>query len=198
MQGFVNQLSQLLIVDRAWLFGAYFVIESVEALIQKSKTPFAHRGARELQVLRDRAVGCLHSTAQRCDSGKLRRHAVQAFRETQMGAQRLANMFPGRVRLYRHVAIAARVPTLVWLCAHKRGCIDIYCAVTSIDRTWVVGRPAFEALTSFPLSRLARVPTCLIGKNRECTKECDSLRRVRPWSLYVNVASPRKIYSTTS
>ncbi|MDR8756502.1 hypothetical protein FEQ05_06336 [Burkholderia pseudomultivorans] len=57
MQGLVNQLSQLSIVDRARLTGAYFIIESVDALIQKPETPFAHRSACELQVLRDRAVG---------------------------------------------------------------------------------------------------------------------------------------------
>ncbi|KVU27177.1 hypothetical protein WK66_00435 [Burkholderia ubonensis] len=64
MQGLVNQLSQLLIVDRARLAGAYFVIESVDALIQKSETPFAHRGACELQALRDRAVGLAVSSRQ--------------------------------------------------------------------------------------------------------------------------------------
>ena len=34
-----------------------FLLPSVDALLQKPQTPLAHRGARELQTLRDRAVG---------------------------------------------------------------------------------------------------------------------------------------------
>ncbi|AFT90081.1 hypothetical protein BUPH_08442 (plasmid) [Paraburkholderia phenoliruptrix BR3459a] len=64
MQGLVNQLSHPLIVDRARLAGAHFVIESVDALIQKPKTPLAHRSARELQALRDRTVGLPVSRSQ--------------------------------------------------------------------------------------------------------------------------------------
>lgn len=63
MQGLVNQLSQLLIVYRARLVGTYFVIESVDALIQKSETPFAHRGARECKCCAIALLGTPSATA---------------------------------------------------------------------------------------------------------------------------------------
>lgn len=64
VQGLVNQLRQLLIVDRARFAGAYLVTESVDALLQEPQTSLAHRGARELQAPRDRAVGLSVSRGQ--------------------------------------------------------------------------------------------------------------------------------------
>jgi len=57
--GFVNQLSQPLIVNRARLAWTCFVMEPVDPLLQESDTPLTHRGTRDLQTLRDCAVGAL-------------------------------------------------------------------------------------------------------------------------------------------
>ncbi|WP_150623618.1 hypothetical protein [Pandoraea horticolens] len=54
------QERQEFLLSMARLAVAYFVIESVDALIQKSETPLARRGAREFTALQ--ASACVRDT----------------------------------------------------------------------------------------------------------------------------------------
>jgi hypothetical protein len=84
----VNQLSHPLIIDRARLAGAHFVIDSVDALIQKPKTLLAHRGARELQAMRDLAVGLSVSRRQHDARPRDQRAEIERERAIDISCER--------------------------------------------------------------------------------------------------------------
>ncbi|MNT76009.1 hypothetical protein D3C72_2149620 [compost metagenome] len=64
MQRRLDEFRHALVVDRAWLARAQFIVQAIDAPFQEPSAPFAHCGTRELQPFGDLAVGLACSRRQ--------------------------------------------------------------------------------------------------------------------------------------
>lgn len=117
VQGLVNQLGQSLVVDGTRLAGTYFIVESVDSLLQKPQTSLAYRGTRELQALRDRKSTLIVRSSRRTYSLGGRKEAICCAQEPQRGNYHWRSAMAGWIT--RWLLYTRRIKTRISQLLHR-------------------------------------------------------------------------------